>query len=118
MNRTRFIFEVKTEVAFSREEVDHLIDLSRQHYDLKVRSLAEHGGLLFGLKNWHLCVGETPQLVQLSTRELDTLCKAVESPGTGFLIQGALRRLLDEAQQKYRELNAAYLKEDLDPCAV
>lgn len=116
MNRTRFIFEVVSEVEFSWEEVDYLIELARQHYDHKVRRLAEYGGVLVGMKNSHVC-GD-PCRAQLSTRDLDTLCKAVESPGAGLLIQGALRGLLDDAQEQYRRLNVAYLAEDLDPCAV
>lgn len=109
MNRTRFIFEVKTEVEFSREEVDHLVDLSRQHYDHKVRSLVEYGGSLLGLKNRYLCGAACR--VQLSTRDLDTLCKAAEGPAADHVLRGRLRDLLSDAQEKFRELNAEYLVE-------
>ena len=103
MNRTRFIYQVLSEVEFSREDVEHLIDLSRQHYDHKVRSLSSVGGLLFGMRNQ--CMFGGPRTVQLSTRELDTLCKAVEGTGADYALRGKLRDLLSEAQEKYRELN-------------
>lgn len=105
MNRTRFIFEVVSEVEFSWEEVDHLTELARRHYDHKVRRLAEYGGVLVGMKNRHVA-GDHCR-AQFSTRELDTLCKAAESASNCALYG-----------KQYRRLNAAYLAEDLDPCAV
>lgn len=83
MKLTQIRFTPSAELAFEREEVELLMRLSKSHYDAHCRQVGQVGGFLYGLNNRY--VMEVPEVValgntvSLSFREIDTLCKILES---------------------------------------
>lgn len=83
MKFAKIIFTAEADISFTREEVELLMRLSASHYDGVCRQAGQVGGFLYGMNNRF--VVEVPEVValgntvELSFREIDTLCKILES---------------------------------------
>lgn len=112
MKRKEFVYDVKSEVEFSRSEVDQLRKFSAQHYDLKCKMESESGGFLNGMYN--MLYDKDSVTYSLSIRQLDRLCKITE-PITNLDVEKCglhftLRRLLAEAGTEYERVNAGFIE--------
>jgi hypothetical protein len=112
VKRDYFVFEVLTEVSFTKEDVDFLIDCSEHHYDGTCRRVSQEGGFVYGMRNvLRVPPGEDmkPGTWKLSMSNLDLLCKVTERLGypdaNSSPLHLTLRELLREARDKYREVN-------------
>lgn len=112
MKRDYFVFEVLTEVSFSKEDVDFLIDCSEHHYDFKCRSVSQEGGFVYGMRNVLRVppgVDMKPGTWKLPMGDLDLLCKVTERLGYPDAnvspLHTTLKKLFREARDKYREIN-------------
>lgn len=66
-------------VTFTKEEVNELTLAAQVHYDATCRSLAEVGGIIYGLNNaLALELLEGNATASLKWRDIDLLCKVLE----------------------------------------
>lgn len=105
MKRVEFVYRVMSEIEITRDEVDHLLELSASHYDHKCKSVGAVGGFLYGwsMSFVHSLEKETP--VSASGDQLDTLCKITEGFGADPLIAKKLRDLFDDVRQETHRIN-------------
>lgn len=129
MIRDFFVFQVQTEVRFTKSDLDVLTQCSKEHYDWKCRSLSNPGGFLYGMRNALESVailneeegldGEPMGTWNLSTTDLDLLCKVTENCGIPdeviLPMHLQIRQLFVEADRKYREINAHLLPSQVPP---
>lgn len=113
-----FVYEVKVELRYTREEIDLLMKWSKEHYDRKCREFSAPGGLLDTmerrLRDW---VEGGPdkefETEVISMRDLGFLCKITEPIVNRDIVKLPLHyRLSDhlrEANEKYREVNAHWV---------
>jgi hypothetical protein len=103
MKRDSFSYEVNSEVFFTPEEIKNLMHCSVTHYDYKCKAAGQHGGFLYGLNNrfvlWPAEEADDPDRLpsapaKLSWREVDTLCKILESPSADPGLAWAMRELI------------------------
>lgn len=83
MKLERITFNPVCDLTFTKEEVELLMRLSAMHYDAHCREVGKVGGFLFGMNNRYVL--EVPEVVALGDemtlafRDIDTLCKILES---------------------------------------
>ena len=111
MERDYFVFEVMTEVRFTKEDVDFLVLCSERHYDTTCRNLSRDG-MINGMRNvLRVPPGEevVPGTWKLSMSDLDILIKVTERlcypDANSSPLHLKLRELFREARDKYREVN-------------
>ncbi len=83
MREAGYTYAVSTELEFTREETDYLIELALSHYDGKCKAAGSSGGFLFGLRNKHLFEAKEHDSGHLESwsfdiHELSTLVKILE----------------------------------------
>lgn len=77
-----FWFRVEVTLQITREEVEHMIACSESHYDGKCKAASQTGGFLNGWRNqiqWAEDEGKDVAEVQVTVRQMDTLCKILEA---------------------------------------
>lgn len=129
MERVKFEYEVRTVLRLSKEEVAVLSKLCDDHYDRAVNDLSRPGpnAILNAARNdlaWEESKGRPSEFteVPVTSRQLDTLCKATEAMfsdqqiaairGIGVPLKNPssslhqkLRDLLQEAGAEWKRLN-------------
>lgn len=113
MNRAEFVYDVYSEVTFTRPELEVLWACSQSHYDYKCKDASRQGGFLFGMRNvimWAEEEGKTEGQVKLTRDQLDTLCKIMECLGSiptpeQTALYNNVRQLLCESSVEYRRVN-------------
>jgi hypothetical protein len=83
----KFVYEVKAVYSLTYEELTGAIECAKTHYDLACREAAQPGGFLFYWHNHFAAEAVGAQIEkgatsesELSSHELDLLCKILESP--------------------------------------
>lgn len=81
MKTVKLIYEPKAMIEFTRQEVETLMVLAKAHYSGDCRSLAEQGGLLFGLNNTFILSPRRKLTLSwaLTFRDVDLLRKVCEN---------------------------------------
>jgi hypothetical protein len=111
MKRDSFSYDVNAEVLFTSEEVKNLMECSVTHYDDKCWRAGQHGGFLFGLNNRFVVFpaeegaedNDVPS--KITFREVDTLCKILESPRADKDLRMAMRELIVEMGEELGRLH-------------
>ncbi len=75
---TKFRYKVYAQVHFTQEDVKKLMELSNAHYDYHCRDVSRYGGFLYGLDNSVRFSDSGSDDWDVSSSELDTLCKILE----------------------------------------
>ena len=111
MKRDSFSYDVNAEVLFTVEEIKNMMHCSVTHYDYKCKAAGQHGGFLYGLNNRFVIFtaedderNDTPAKITL--REVDTLCKILESPSADKDLARAMRDLGREMCDERRRLHS------------
>ena len=99
MKRDSFSYDVNAEVIFTPEEIKNMMECSVTHYDDKCWRAGQEGGFLYGLNNrFVVFVDEDgdrePVPAKVSFRNVDTLCKILESPSADKDLRMAMRELI------------------------
>lgn len=102
-------FLVKTEISLTHDELMLCIEASKSHYDFVCRSasIPGHDAFLNGMLN-RLKFSETPidsVSYELTERQLQTLCKILESPLATTEMQRAAQDILLENHRQFRLVN-------------
>jgi hypothetical protein len=95
MELKEFEYHVTAHIAISQEETDLLIEVALTHYDNKCQQavLPGPGAFLNGWKHRLGFVGEGPNTVPVTFRELDTCMKILEMAHFRFTGQGQKQEL-------------------------
>lgn len=117
MERKEFTYKVGAVVHATVEELDNMIECSRTHYDWTCKTASavggEDGAKLSGFltvwKEFHLEDGH-----ELSSRELDLLCKILESPSAKPGLYERMVTILREVNDRWCEVMGKE-KRDHDP---
>lgn len=109
MNHTLSV-EVKVNLDLTKEEFDYLYLRCQKHYSYDVTSLAEVGGFMYGWKgqrDFREKQGEPFFDKQLTFRQIDTLCKALEFPPTeeSMKMTDDFVKILNIVREKHESIN-------------
>jgi hypothetical protein len=111
MKRDSFSYDVNAEVLFTASEVKNMMHCSVTHYDHVCWMAGQHGGFLYGLNNRFVVfpaedgVEQNDTPCKLSWREVDTLCKILESPSADKDLRMAMRELIVEMGEELGRLH-------------
>lgn len=108
-----FVYTVDVEVEFTDEELSTLSFLALNHYDGRCQSAAQVGGFLYGMQNaqrFDRERGTARPVHLLDFREIDTLCKVLESKGM-FHAEDALFRVASDLAYRLEVLLEALSEE-------
>ncbi len=108
-------------LRLTKEEVEILTTACDSHYDHAVKALSKPGpGAVLNLARnelFHFKPGSEYADVEVTTHQLDTLCKATETLSSIWVGRGGhpklfekLMTLLREAGVEYRRLNTAHIE--------
>ena len=111
MKRDSFSYDVNAEVLFTPKEVKNMMECSVTHYDDKCWRAGQQGGFLFGLNNRFVVfpredgaeVNNVP--AKITYRDVDTLCKILESPSADKDLRMAMRELIVEMGEELGRLH-------------
>lgn len=117
MKRVRFIYEVKTVLRLSRQEIEELSQACEKHYDSGVRSLSipGPGAVMNAFRNTLVENGEFAEC-PVSHRDLDGLCKATEQLGGERYTH--ITRLNNELARLLYESNSEHMRTNTCPHSV
>lgn len=110
MKREEFIYQVHAEMIFTPKEVTNMMLCSKHHYDDKCKMAGEHGGFLYGMNNVFVVFMEDRDddyqpSYSLDIRQVDTLCKILESREADQSLAWNMRMLGKEMNEEYLKLN-------------
>ncbi len=87
MERKKWVYEVRGVYELSYEELTNAIECAKAHYDAACKAAAQQGGFLTRWSQQFEANAVGAQIekgakaeLELTTHELDTLCKILESP--------------------------------------
>lgn len=80
MRPVKFVYDVRTVIAFSRQELNCLLACSERHYDGVCKAAGRHGGFLYGYQNAVEMSLETAKgyPYMFTMRQVDTMVKIME----------------------------------------
>ncbi|MHA2067763.1 MAG: hypothetical protein ACXABY_25655 [Candidatus Thorarchaeota archaeon] len=96
MEAKKHYYNVEIEFSYTQDDLDHMIQCSKTHYDGKCKAASRQGGFLYGMQQYLNLIEEDIAIKVMTTRELDTLCKILEqafSPGAIVLHKYCMRQL-------------------------
>lgn len=116
-----FYARIEVNVKIAVADVEYIVTACKTHYDGKVQSAAEQGNFVYGMNNrriWAMEKGETEIEDNLTFRQIDLLCKAVEfaRDEQGGRIYGALSKIIHAINDKARLVNEELNKEPNTIC--
>jgi hypothetical protein len=105
-----FSAEIKVNLDLTKEEFDYLYIRCQQHYSYDVTSLAEVGGFMYGWKGQRDFLEKKGKPFfdrELTFRQLDLLCKALEFPMTveSMKMTGDFLKILNVVREKHELIN-------------
>ena len=79
MHLKKFEYHVVSEILLSREEIEHLISMSKVHYDLTCQAASEVGGFIYGWKNklWNDAEVSVCATTSTGERDLEEFCSII-----------------------------------------
>ena len=113
MKRDSFSYEVNAEVFFTAKEVKNMMHCSVTHYDGVCQDAGQHGGFLYGLNNRFVVFpsedADDPDRLpsapaKLSWRQVDCLCKILESTSADPGLAWAMRELIADMRIELERL--------------
>lgn len=107
MKHLQFAYSVHAKVQYSRAELDLLLSMSSRHYDFKCRKVSELGGFLYGMAVRLQFTSEITETINLTSYELDTLCKICEGARSEeeFALGLFFRQTLASVATEYERLS-------------
>lgn len=116
-----FYAKIEVTVKISVADIEYIVQACKSHYDHKVQSAAEQGNFVFGMNNrriWAAEKGETEIEDNLTFRQIDLLCKAVEfsRDEQGWRIYAAFLKIIHAINDKARLINEELQKEPNTVC--
>lgn len=104
---TEFTYKVGAVVRVTAEELENMLECSRTHYDWKCRQASAECGVNGADRSGFLTVWKLFDLEEgheLSSYELDLLCKIMESPVADHDLYVRFREILREINDRWCEL--------------
>ena len=110
MKFEKFAYEVESLIHLTRAEIDHLIVNSTAHYDGRCKEASKPGpeGFLWGFHNRMTYEEEKTIEVYVSWRQVDCICKILESEqrvSSGLRLYETFRDLLQKMSAEQRKIN-------------
>lgn len=105
-----FYAEIKVNLDLTKEEFDYLYARCQQHYSYDVTSVSEVGGFMYGWKGQRdFCEKVKRDFLdrELTFRQIDILCKALEFPTTieSMKMSGDLHKIINVVRERSESIN-------------
>ena len=106
MDHLGFSYTVIAKISVSRFDVEHLREMAECHYDHKCKSL--NLGLLRGWGNQFRAapLDQARLEVEVTERELQTLCKVLEGPLANIELRSRFNQLLRDVHRELDRLDS------------